>query len=326
MIDSILNSSFEDWASGSDYQYLLDRYTAMGQQAMQDTLGQVSARTGGYASSYATSAANQSYNDYMTALEDAARAMYQDSLNQQRDNLGMVNDAEQIDYNRYLTQLGQYNTDRNFAYGQYTDDRNWDYTLGRDQIEDQRYEDALDYERNQASRAEAQAQVDAILQAGRTPSADLIAASGYSTEYVNALAAYYRQQLASGGSSRSSGGSSSGKSASGGGQDYEGLFAAAEQSGYPKSFISNNYKKYGFTSSSGLYDGFEDWAEGGGAAVTSYSQLGAEAQNMADNMARAIPSSNAEERYEAMVQYIQEAEERGDISAREADFLMSLIN
>ena len=47
---------------------------------------------------------------------------------------------------------------------------------------------------------------------------------------------------------------------------------------------------------------------------------------MADNMARAIPSSNAEERYEAMVQYIQEAEERGDISAREADFLMSLIN
>ena len=168
--------------------------------------------------------------------------------------------------------------------------------------------------------------MDAILQAGRTPSADLIAASGYSTEYVNALAAYYRQQLASGGSSRSSGGSSSGKSASGGGQDYEGLFAAAEQSGYPKSFISNNYKKYGFTSSCGLYDGFEDWAEGGGAAVTSYSQLGAEAQNMADNMARAIPSSNAEERYEAMVQYIQEAEERGDISAREADFLMSLIN
>lgn len=326
LIDSILNSSFEDWASGSDYQYLLGRYTAMGQQAMQDTLGQVSARTGGYASSYATSAANQSYNDYMTALEDAARAMYQDSLNQQRDNLGMVNDAEQIDYSRYLTQLGQYNTDRNFAYGQYTDDRNWDYTLGRDQIEDQRYEDALDYERNQASRAETQAQVDAILQAGRTPSADLIAASGYSTEYVNALAAYYRQQLASGGSSRSSGGSSSGKSASGGGQDYEGLFAAAEQSGYPKSFISNNYKKYGFTSSSGLYDGFEDWAEGGGAAVTSYSQLGAEAQNMADNMARAIPSSNAEERYEAMVQYIQEAEERGDISAREADFLMSLIN
>ena len=75
----------------------------MGQQAMQDTLGQVSARTGGYASSYATSAANQSYNDYMTALEDAARAMYQDSLNQQRDNLGMVNDAEQIDYSRYLT-------------------------------------------------------------------------------------------------------------------------------------------------------------------------------------------------------------------------------
>lgn len=320
LIDSILNSSFEDWASGSDYQYLLGRYTAMGQQAMQDTLGQVSARTGGYASSYATSAANQSYNDYMTALEDAARAMYQDSLNQQRDNLGMVNDAEQIDYNRYLTQLGQYNTDRNFAYGQYTDDRNWDYTLGRDQIEDQRYEDALDYERNQASRAEVQAQVDAILQAGRTPSADLIAASGYSTEYVNALAAYYRQQLASGGSSRSSGGSSSGKSASGGGQDYEGLFAAAEQSGYPKSFISNNYKKYGFTSSSGLYDGFEDWAEGGGdqEPITSYSQLGTAAKRIADGASRGGASDNIGGLAEQIETYLN----RGEITDAEADFLL----
>lgn len=320
LIDSILNSSFEDWASGSDYQYLLGRYTAMGQQAMQDTLGQVSARTGGYASSYATSAANQSYNDYMTALEDAARAMYQDSLNQQRDNLGMVNDAEQIDYNRYLTQLGQYNTDRNFAYGQYTDDRNWDYTLGRDQIEDQRYEDALDYERNQASRAEAQTQVDAILQAGRTPSADLIAASGYSTEYVNALAAYYRQQLASGGSSRSSGGSSSGKSASGGGQDYEGLFAAAEQSGYPKSFISNNYKKYGFTSSSGLYDGFEDWAEGGGdqEPITSYSQLGTAAKRIADGASRGGASDNIGGLAEQIETYLN----RGEITDAEADFLL----
>ena len=33
------------------------------------------------------------------------------------------------------------------------------------------------------------------------------------------------------------------------------------ESGYPKSFISNNYKRFGFTSSSGLYDGYESWAE-----------------------------------------------------------------
>lgn len=317
LIDSILNSSFEDWASGSDYQYLLDRYTAMGQQAMQDTLGQVSARTGGYASSYATAAANQSYNDYMTALEDAARAMYQDSLNQQRDNLGMVNDAEQIDYNRYLTQLGQYNTDRNFAYGQYTDDRNWDYTLGRDQIEDSRYQDETDYNR-------ALYQAETMAQYGDFSG---YRALGFTESQIAAMQAdWQRQQLASASSGRSSSGnrSSSGRRASStsgsGGQDYEGLFAAAEQSGYPKSFISNNYKKYGFTSSSGLYDGFEDWAEGGGdqEPITSYSQLGTAAKRIADGASRGGASDNIGGLAEQIETYLN----RGEITDAEADFLL----
>lgn len=45
--------------------------------------------------------------------------------------------------------------------------------------------------------------------------------------------------------------------------DYDDLFAAARDSGYPKSFIANNYKKYGFTSSTGLYDEYGDWDDGG---------------------------------------------------------------
>lgn len=311
LIDSILNSSFEDWASGSDYQYLLDRYTAMGQQAMQDTLGQVSARTGGYASSYATAAANQSYNDYMTALEDAARAMYQDSLNQQRANLGMVNDAEQIDYNRYLTQLGQYNTDRNFAYGQYTDDRNWDYTLGRDQIEDSRYQDETDYNR-------ALYQAETMAQYGDFSG---YRALGFTESQIAAMQAdWQRQQLASASSGRSSSGNRSSSTSGSGGQDYEGLFAAAEQSGYPKSFISNNYKKYGFTSSSGLYDGFEDWAEGGGdqEPITSYSQLGTAAKRIADGASRGGTSDNIGGLAEQIETYLN----RGEITDAEADFLL----
>ena len=43
---------------------------------------------------------------------------------------------------------------------------------------------------------------------------------------------------------------------------YDGLFEAAYQSGYPKSYIANNYQKFGFTSSSGAYDGYKDWLEG----------------------------------------------------------------
>ena len=37
-------------------------------------------------------------------------------------------------------------------------------------------------------------------------------------------------------------------------QDYDGLMTAARSAPDAKSFIANNYKKYGFTSSTGLYD------------------------------------------------------------------------
>ena len=58
-------------------------------------------------------------------------------------------------------------------------------------------------------------------------------AAGYSSEYVQALEDAYRQQAAarvsSGSGSRSSGGGNSG-----GGQNYDGLFAAAMESGHPR--------------------------------------------------------------------------------------------
>ena len=109
----------------------------------------------------------------------------------------------------------------------------------------------------------AQGQVDAILSAGGSPSADLVGASGYTTEYVQALQAAYQRQLAArSGSGGSSSGSRSGSSGGGDSADYDGLFAAALESGHPKSFIANNYKKYGFTSQTGLSDEYEEWALG----------------------------------------------------------------
>ena len=95
-------------------------------------------------------------------------------------------------------------------------------------------------------------------------------ALGVDTSYVTQMQSYEladqrrkAAQAASKGSSgsKSSGSGSSGRSSGSGGgsQDYQGLFQAALASGHPKSFIANNYKKYGFTSSSGLYDDFGDW-------------------------------------------------------------------
>lgn len=97
---------------------------------------------------------------------------------------------------------------------------------------------------------------------------------GYSDAEIRRLKnAYDQAQVASLvsslGSSSSSGGSSSrsskqsvSDSSEDAKQDYEGLFQLAYQNrANAKSVIANNYKKYGFTSQTGLYDEFQAWAE-----------------------------------------------------------------
>jgi len=125
------------------YQQYREQYTRNGQRAMQDTLGQIAARTGGLASSYAGTAAQQTYNNYMAELADKvpelrqlAYSMYLDDLNAKRSDLSMLQGLESTDYGRYADQLSQYNVNRNF-----------DYQLGRDAVSDARYADELAYDR-----------------------------------------------------------------------------------------------------------------------------------------------------------------------------------
>lgn len=121
---------------------------------MEDTLGQVSARTGGLASSYAGSAAQQSYNQYMSALGDKipelrqlAYQMYRDEGDDMRADLNMQLNKEQMDYGRYQDRLGQYNADRSFAYGAWSDQRLFDEDKRRDERDYGRrvFEDERDY-------------------------------------------------------------------------------------------------------------------------------------------------------------------------------------
>ena len=107
---------------------------------MNDLLGQVSSRTGGLASSYAASVANQEYNDWMSKLEQAAREMYQQDRNDKLNSLGMLSDAYDREYGEYGDKLNQWNTDRNFAYQQAQDalanqwkQKEWDYNMSQDE-------------------------------------------------------------------------------------------------------------------------------------------------------------------------------------------------
>ena len=211
------------------YQQYKESYTRSGERAMQDTLGQVSARTGGLASSYAGSAAQQTYDNYMGALADKipelkqlAYSMYQDEGNTQRANLEMLVALEQGDYAKYADLLAQYNTDRSFDYGVHRDNisderynNEWNYSVGRDQIADKRYEDETAYNRALAkaqtlaaggdfSGYKALGYTDQEIAGLKSAYAWLLSAE-YNTTQAGKLAGYYADWMKNQGGSGDSG-------------------------------------------------------------------------------------------------------------------------
>ena len=152
--DELLNTitnrpAFEyDYKSDPSYQSYAKQYAREGKRATEDTLAAASAQSGGIASSYALTAANQAGNYYASQLSDKIPELYQNAYErylkeyqQKQNELSALNTASQIDYDRYLNDLTQYNTDRNFAYQQYTDD----YSRLRNQLNDAQALDQLDY-------------------------------------------------------------------------------------------------------------------------------------------------------------------------------------
>lgn len=100
LIQQLLGMNYNDWTKGDTYKGLEDRYSHQGRQAMQNVLGQISSRTGGLASSFATTAAQQQFNEHMAMLEDVARQMFEGERGNLLENIDLVRDVEQDNYNR----------------------------------------------------------------------------------------------------------------------------------------------------------------------------------------------------------------------------------
>lgn len=105
-------------------------YGREGDRATQNALGAAAAASGGMPSSYATTAAAQAGNYYaaqaadkIPELYEAAYNRYLNEFNMDASKIGIVQGQEQTDYNRYLDELGQWNTDRNFEYNKFAGDR-----------------------------------------------------------------------------------------------------------------------------------------------------------------------------------------------------------
>lgn len=185
-------------------------YLREGERASADALGKAAAATGGRPSSFAMTAASQAgdyyaaqLNDALAALEQQAYGRYVDEDNAMLQRLQQLNNQEQTEYAKYLSQLEQYNNDRNFALTQHQaglDRAVTQLAAAQGQADTEYARRLAELERQtqttQQAQSLAQGQVDAILAAGGTPSAELVAASGYSAEYVNALAAAAAAQKA----------------------------------------------------------------------------------------------------------------------------------
>lgn len=251
LLDRILNREDFSWSKETDPQWSSYKksYLREGDRATANALALASAASGGRPSSYAVNAATQAGDYYATKLNDVIPTLYQqayerylDEYNMKLKDLNTVNQQEQLDYAKYLDRLGQFNTDRGFAYQNYADD----YDRLRSQLADVQGQDQIDYARylDEASRQQTaqdsiRSQVDAILAAGGSPSANLVSESGYSSEYVKALEDAYRKQEAE---------KAAKKSGSGGGSTMSLTTAKAmAKEGQFTDAVLNTLRKAGFT-------------------------------------------------------------------------------
>lgn len=106
------------------YQQYKDRYTQMGRQAMQDTIGQAAALTGGYGNTYAQNVGQQAYGAYMQGLTDKIPELYQLALDKydrdaaaEKEKYSLYKDADSTDYSRWADRVNQWNTDRSYLSG-----------------------------------------------------------------------------------------------------------------------------------------------------------------------------------------------------------------
>lgn len=132
-IDSLLQEIQNPEAFSLDdndtYRQLYDNYResymAQGNRAMRDAMGSAAALTGGYGSSYATTAASQAYDNYLQQLNDRNIDLYSMALNDYWKNrndkynqLGAVQGQDAVDYGRYRDEVSDWQTDRAYYAGQ----------------------------------------------------------------------------------------------------------------------------------------------------------------------------------------------------------------
>lgn len=214
------------------YQQMKDNYIAQGRLAMQDTMGQAAALTGGYGNSYAQGVGQQAYQGYLQQLNDNVPQLQAQALQTYQaegERLSDIYDAlagqEAQDYSRYQDSWSRWLAEQENAQQEYENNRNYD----RDVYENDRdyswneYVSNRDYQYTADQREAdlARSQIDAMLANNVVPNADIIKRSGYDQQYIDQAVArfnpgYVAPETSSGSGSGGSSSTSSDDSADSG--------------------------------------------------------------------------------------------------------------
>ena len=235
-IDALLNEILnrDDFSYDAMNDPLYQQYAAMyqreGDRAMKETLAEAAASAGGM-NTYAITAAQQANSYYNSQLNDRIPELYQLAydmyLNDKESkvqDLGILQNMDTTQYNRYRDTISDWYNDKNFAYNAYQnavqqgnwqtnfdynamlDNRNWNndqYWANKewnynDMWTNKEWDESESdeaYERNQAEKTEAQALIDWYIQNGvTTVDAETLAKAGITQAQFNEMVAYKKQQ------------------------------------------------------------------------------------------------------------------------------------
>lgn len=195
-INKILNKEPFSYDLNGDalYQQYKDQYMTQGKLASMDVMGQAAAMTGGYGSSYGQTVGHQAYQGYLQELNDKVPELYQLALNQYnqeyqdlKDQASMLKSLVDRDHDLYRESVSDYYTDRDYYTGKAEYLLEDAYTKWADKV-------GLDFDiytnnQDQANKAKEQAYDTAMgmLSMGVTPSTQMLADAGISSDDANAI-------------------------------------------------------------------------------------------------------------------------------------------
>lgn len=165
ILDKITNREQFSYDFNADplFQQYKDNFTKLGNEASMNAVANASAMTGGFGSSYATTAAAQANQQYLNQMNDMIPELYNAALSKYRmesedllNKYSVTSDAENRNYSQYRDNVADYYTNRDYYTNGYNNALGFEYQKERDAIADAQYAANMAYQKDRDNVSDAQ--------------------------------------------------------------------------------------------------------------------------------------------------------------------------